>query len=149
MLMEAAYRPGSGRPPIEAMLATPEIARYIADWGRPGDAALIAVDDDGECLGAAWYRLLSSGDPGFGFLDEATPELSIGVVPDRRGQGIGSALLTRLIEQARNEGFRSLSLSVSPENPAVALYRRHGFTRVPSSDKNWTMRLDLLDAGAR
>jgi len=149
MLMEAAYHPGSGRPSNEAMLATPAIARYVADWGRPGDVALIAMDEDGQRVGAAWYRLFSSADPGFGFLDEATPELSIGVVRDHRGQGIGSALLTRLIEQARNEGFRSLSLSVSPENPAVALYCRQGFVRVPSPDKNWTMRVDLLDAGAR
>ena len=147
--MEAAYHPGSGRPSNEAMLSTPAIARYVADWGRPGDVALIAMDEDGQRVGAAWYRLFSSADPGFGFLDEATPELSIGVVRDHRGQGIGSALLTRLIEQARNEGFRSLSLSVSRENPAVTLYCRQGFVRVPSPDKNWTMRVDLLDAGAR
>jgi ribosomal protein S18 acetylase RimI-like enzyme len=146
MLLEAAYRPGNTRPSVDEMSRTPEIARYIADWGRAGDTAFVAVDEQGRQLGAAWYRLFSPDEPGFGFLDSATPEVSIGVVPSWRGQGIGSALLEALIERARKDGFWALSLSVNPENPAVALYERLGFSRVPSRDEHWTMRLDLTNA---
>jgi GNAT superfamily N-acetyltransferase len=143
MLREAAYPLGRGRPPVDEMLETPEIARYIAAWGRRGDAAVVAVDEHGRRQGAAWYRLFSADEPGFGFVDEATPELSIGVLAARRGQGVGFALLEALIENARDQGFLALSLSVNPENPAVALYERCGFSRVPSPDEHWTMRLDL------
>jgi ribosomal protein S18 acetylase RimI-like enzyme len=143
MLVQAAYRPEVGRPSVEEMLASREIARYVAGWGRPGDAAVIAVDLRARRLGAAWYRLFSSDEPGFGFIDTLTPEISIALLPDQRGRGIGSRLLEALIERARREGFSALSLSVSPENPAADLYRRFGFVRVRSGDEHWTMRLDL------
>ena len=47
-----------------------------------------------------------------GFVDETTPELAIAVVPSRRGRGIGETLLEALVERARAEGHRALSLSV-------------------------------------
>lgn len=143
MLLEAAYPPGPPRPSIDEALADPHIARYIEGWGRAGDAALIAVDELGRPVGAAWHRVFGREEPGFGFINSATPEISIAVVPGYRSQGVGSALLGGLIDRARAEGFMALSLSVSPENPAVRLYERCGFVRVPSKDDHWTMRLDL------
>jgi ribosomal protein S18 acetylase RimI-like enzyme len=115
----------------------------VTGWGRPGDGGVIAVSDDGHRLGAAWYRLFSEEEPGFGFVDAQTPEISISVVPGSRGRGIGTALLTALVQHAHREGFHALSLSVSPENPAFRLYERAGFVRVESRDSHWTMRLDL------
>jgi ribosomal protein S18 acetylase RimI-like enzyme len=143
MLFEAAYRPGGPRPGVEEAWSDPRIARYVTGWGRPGDAAVIAVGDDGRRLGAAWYRLFSEAEPGFGFVDANTPEISIALTPASRGRGIGTALLAALVERARHEGFHALSLSVRPENPAVHLYERAGFVRVESRDDHWTMRLDL------
>ena len=105
------------------------ITRYVNAWGRDGDRALIALDDFHE-VGAAWYRLYSEEEPGFGFVDAETPELTIGVVPSRRGKGIGSALLDALLEQARRDGFREISLSVEKTNPAVHLYESRGFDPV-------------------
>jgi ribosomal protein S18 acetylase RimI-like enzyme len=143
MLSEAAYRAGALRPRAGEGWGDPRIARYLTGWGRPGDGAVIAVGDDGRRLGAAWYRLFSEEQPGFGFVDAKTPEISIAVVPTFRGQGIGTALLAGLVERARHEGFDALSLSVSPENPAVRLYERAGFVRVESRDRHWTIRVDL------
>jgi ribosomal protein S18 acetylase RimI-like enzyme len=147
MLFEAAYRPGVARPPMDEMWSDSRIARYVTEWGRRGDAALIAVGDDGRRLGAAWYRLFSADEPGFGFVDADTPEISIAVVPDSRGRGVGSALLDALVERARREGFRALTLSVNPENPALRLYDRAGFVRVESRETHWTMRLELSRVG--
>ena len=78
-------------------------------------------------VGAAWYRLFRRDQPGYGFVDERTPELAIAVVPSKRGHGIGEQLLTSLIERARESGYDALSLSVEPGNPARKLYERHGF----------------------
>ena len=72
------------------------VALYVKAWGRPGDTAVIAIDG-GFPVGAAWYRLFGAERPGYGFVDERTPELAIAVVPSARGKGIGSALLDALL----------------------------------------------------
>lgn len=53
--------------------------------------------------------------------------LLLGVVPDARRLGVGSALLDRFIGEARGAGVQQLHLEVRDGNPAVAMYRRHGF----------------------
>ena len=117
-------------------------AADIDGWGRVGDAGLVALDEQGEPVGAAWYRLFKHDDAGYGFVDERTPELSIAIVPEARGRGVGTRLLTALIEHARAEGFQALSLSVESDNPARALYERLGFVRV-GGDAAWTMRVEV------
>ena len=120
------------------------VYRYVMNWGRPGDAAVIALDD-GNRVGAAWYRLFKRDEPGYGFVDEQTPELSIAVVPSRRGKGFGDQLLRALLDEAKRNGFSQMSLSVEPENPALRLYERFGFEKVGESNGSWVM-LARLDA---
>jgi len=106
------------------------VSRYVKGWGRPGDTAVIALED-GFPVGAAWYRLFRQDQPGYGFVDEEIPELAVAVVPSRRGRGIGDALLNALCERAREEGHPALSLSVERTNDAlVSFYEKHGFERV-------------------
>ena len=118
------------------------VARYVSGWGRPGDASVIAIEGHFS-VGAAWYRLFKASDPGYGFVDEETPELSIAVVPSRRGHGLGSELLEALLVRAREDGFSKLSLSVEPDNPALKLYEKHGFHKVGESGGSWTMVTEL------
>lgn len=140
----ANWRPGAaGLPGDDVLLAEDRLGRYLVDWGRPGDAGVVADDARGGPIGAAWYRLFSREEPGYGFLSEAIPELSIGVRPAFRGAGVGTALLTALVRLAREERHRALSLSVEPDNPVRSLYQRLGFRRVGSERGAWTMRLDL------
>jgi ribosomal protein S18 acetylase RimI-like enzyme len=119
------------------------ITRYVNAWGRPGDRALVALDDF-HPAGAAWYRLYTEREPGFGFVDEQTPELTIGVVPSRRGKGIGSELLDALLERARKEGHARISLSVEKTNPAVHLYESRGFKATREDDGATVMVADLV-----
>jgi ribosomal protein S18 acetylase RimI-like enzyme len=118
------------------------LARYTENWGREGDVAVIAMEG-GNRLGAAWLRLFPASAPGYGFVDEQTPELTISVVPSRRRHGLGQELLDGLLERAREAGFAAVSLSVEAESPAVAFYERNGFTDVGESHGGLTMRLDL------
>jgi len=120
------------------------VSRYVLGWGRRGDAAVIAIDDYWP-VGAAWYRLFSRDEPGYGFVDEKTPEISIAVVPNKRGSGHGSQLLDALIERAREDGYKALSLSVEPDNPALHLYERMGFRKVGETGGSWTMKVDLQE----
>lgn len=127
---------------MDEALADPHLARYLNGWGRDGDAAVIA-EEGGDPIGAAWYRLFSAEEPGYGFLDASIPELSIAVRADRRGKGVGAALLDALVDRARADGHPALSLSVEAANPAASLYERCGFVKVVRDDGEWTMRLDL------
>ena len=120
----------------------PPLTRYVRDWGRRGDRALI-VFEDYVPVGAAWYRLFTPEDAGFGFVDEQTPELAIAVVPSRRGRGLGHELLTSLLESARTDGFEAISLSVAKDNPAIGLYENYGFHTVREDDGSIVMCADL------
>jgi ribosomal protein S18 acetylase RimI-like enzyme len=149
LLLEAAFwRPNAVRPPLDEALANPELARYVEDFGRPGDLGIVA-EQYTESLGAAWWRYFPSSAPGYGFLDEATPEISIAVIPGHRGRGIGTALLKALESEARARGLDRLSLSVERDNPAVALYQRVGFRAVQSDRDTLTMVLKLKRAPPR
>ena len=123
----------SGEPPVQ---------RYVERWGRPGDTALIAIQDF-QRVGAAWFRLFKSENAGYGFIDEQTPELSIAIVPSRRGGGLGSELLDALLERARADGYHAISLSVEQGSPAIGLYERRGFSQVGEDDGGVTMRSEL------
>jgi ribosomal protein S18 acetylase RimI-like enzyme len=138
MLHHAYYwkerTPDSGPGPVQL---------YVKAWGRVGDTAVIAVLD-GFSAGAAWYRLFKDSTPGYGFVDERTPELAIAVVPSARGKGVGSALLVALLERARAGGFETVSLSVDRENDgAIALYEQFGFMPVKGTDDSLTMVAEL------
>jgi len=120
------------------------VARYVKGWGRPGDTVLIAVED-GFPVGAAWFRLFRRDHPGYGFVDEETPELAIAVVPNRRGHGLGEALLEALCERARADSYSALSLSVEKGNEGLlTFYEKHGFARVHEDGGDTvTMRREL------
>jgi GNAT superfamily N-acetyltransferase len=114
------------------------LARYVDRWGRPGDVAVIAAEGPNP-VGAAWFRRFPASAPGYGFVDEETPELTIAVVPSKRKHGVGQELLDGLLERARTEGVAQLSLSVERGSPAVAFYERNGFSAVGGTDRAVTM----------
>ena len=118
------------------------VARYVNNWGRPGDAGLVAWENGP--IGAAWYRLFKASAPGFGFVDEQTPELTIAVVPSRRGGGLGGDLMRALLDHARLAGYPAISLSA--EQGMTKLYERHGFQAVEEKDGTVTMKRDLSAA---
>jgi len=56
---------------------------------------------------------------------------TIAVAPPAQGHGLGTQLLTELIESSVRLGCRRLDLEVRADNDvAVRLYERHGFVRV-------------------
>lgn len=56
---------------------------------------------------------------------------TIGVLPEYEGQGIGTAMLTSMLEEARRRGAREILLEVREDNPrARRLYERFGFEHI-------------------
>jgi len=90
-----------------------------------GYPVLVAVEDDG-VVGFA-----SFGDfrawPGYRF----TVEQTVHVRADRRGRGVGSALLAPLCDRPGALGKHVMVAGVDAENlPSLRFHERHGFTRV-------------------
>jgi ribosomal protein S18 acetylase RimI-like enzyme len=143
MLYQALYVEEGKEPFPREVLSEPRVARYVKDWGRAGDLGFIALDAFSlQPVGAVWCRLSTQDDKGFAYLDDETPELGIALLPEYRGKGIGTALLKHMLESAR-ASYPAISLSVSPNNPALRLYERLGFKTVDVRDNYPVMRIRL------
>src|SRR5699024_5482593 len=92
---------------------------------------------------AAWLRRFPARNPGYGFVAEDVPELSIAVAKPHRGRGIGSGLLRSLATKAREQGVDRISLSVEHGNPAKEFYTSLGFTTYSEQEGALTLVLDL------
>ncbi|HEX8990214.1 MAG TPA: GNAT family N-acetyltransferase [Anaerolineales bacterium] len=129
MLRYAAHLAEVGAAPPQAARDDRRLSMWVDDWGRPGDCGLIACNPSGSRkLGAAWLRLLARGSS-TGYYDDETPELAIAVLPECTGHGIGSGLLSALIDSVRNT-VPAVVLTVRAGNPARRLYERHGFVMI-------------------
>lgn len=138
LVYEAAYIPeGMERPP-KSFVYEPHVSRYVENFGREGDIAFVLVGDS-ELVGGIWCRLFSEECCGFGFVDESTPELGMAIFDPHRGQGFGTRLMQRLIDELTTRGVGSVSLSVDKRNPALRLYERFGFEVVKEKGNAITM----------
>ena len=71
------------------------VYRYAQNWGRPATPASSRSRD--RTRRSRVVPAVPAAEPGFGFVDVATPELTVAVVPSRRGEGAGAALLEALL----------------------------------------------------
>jgi ribosomal protein S18 acetylase RimI-like enzyme len=95
-----------------------------AKWfPRPPGRTVVAVDADGTVLGTAETHP-NQGGPG-GHVANA----GFMVDPDHAGRGVGRALATHVLEQARADGYRAMVFNavVETNTGAVALWRSVGF----------------------
>ncbi len=111
--------------------------RSVHAGGSAGSAGAQRV------VGAAWARILSGEVPGYGNVDENTPEFAISVRPEFRRRGIGEELLNRLITKLASQGYAQVSISVQKTNPAHRLYQRMGFEVLHDRQTDWVMVKDL------
>ncbi len=137
-----AWRPGVELPPLEWVLAHPQVEPFHREWGRQGDVGLVA-EEGGRPVGLVWFRLFTEDDHGEGYVDEETPELAIAVVDGWRGRGIGRRLLAAAHERARQAGITRLSLSVDADNPARRLYVSLGYVEYAPGGEDGRMLLEL------
>ncbi|MDA8321050.1 MAG: ribosomal protein S18-alanine N-acetyltransferase [Actinomycetota bacterium] len=113
---------------------------------QPASRYYLVAEDDGRIAG--YGGLLGAGGQG--------DIVTLGVAPGDWGRGIGSALLTALLGEARRRGYTEVFLEVRTDNDrAQRLYRRFGFTDVglrrgyyqPSGADALVMRLSLAGVG--
>lgn len=93
------------------------IRKWRESMEDPKNAFFIAVERD-RVVGNALLKWVGASD------------LGMAVAVDRRGQGVGRALLEACIQWAERNGIHKIELKVWPHNePAIALYEKFGFER--------------------
>lgn len=100
----------------------PDPAESLACFqARPNGCVLVAVEG-GTLIG--WLGATGGQQP----VTRGSVTVALGVAADRRGHGIGTALLTTARRWAEGAGVRRLDLTVVADNrAAAALYRRLGY----------------------
>jgi ribosomal protein S18 acetylase RimI-like enzyme len=151
MLFEAAHLRDEGETNIDAAKNHPLLRRYVEGWGREGDLGFVAIASaTNPTVGAAWLRLWTGPEKGFGWVADEVPELAIAVLPEHQNRGIGNQLMAHLLKAAKPV-YPAISLSVRDNNPALQLYQRWGFRAIAGSEVvnrtggiSFSMKLDLL-----
>ena len=99
---------------------------WLADRQRAGHPVLVAVDEAGGVLG---YASFGDWRPWDGY--RHTVEHSVYVRVDRRGNGIGEALMLALIERARSVGKHVMVAGIEAGNTgSIRLHEKLGFEQV-------------------
>lgn len=124
------------------VVSRPEFAHYTRLLPGRGDVGFWLARDDGEWMSVVWLLFLPAHDPGYGFVREGVPELSVCTRQGARGRGHGRRLVLHALSEARARGVGAVSLSVEPNNPAVRLYESLGFVPVPGK-ADGTMLVEL------
>lgn len=119
--VKAIYQQG-----IDTGLATFQTkAKEWDEWdsGLLPDCRLVAVVDH-QVVG--WAALSSVSNR---CVYAGVAEVTVYVATEVSGKGIGSALLTALVEASENTGIWTLQAGIFSENKAsIALHEKHGFT---------------------
>ena len=106
-----------------------DVDKYFVGWGRALDIGVLAFSGI-EFVGGAYVRQLGRADGAYGYVDDAVPELTIGVEAPYRRRGIAVILLAALKAKVIEQGLSGISLSVEPDNGARHLYAKMGFELV-------------------
>lgn len=126
-VMRTAYLPHGGAWTTEALDG-------VALWAKPGDPKPSALQQvrDLPTFARAFGRHLPRAMNAFGTAEKRRPDEDhwlldiIGVRPDRRGKGIGSALMRAALAEIDVAGVPAFLVTSQPRN--VPFYERLGFT---------------------
>ena len=75
----------------------------------------------------------------YGHVDDETPSFAISLYKEYRGQGIGTKLMTGMLEELKRNGYTRASLAVQKANYAVKMYEKVGFKTVDENDEEYIM----------
>ena len=125
---------------------TPDI--YTSAYGfKNTDIGIYALTNN-EISGAAWIRLFKESDGSAGYVNEETPVLVIGVLPEARGNGIGTLIMEQLLQEVAVM-YDQISVSVHSSSCAINFYKRLGFVPlIDSKDHNSLIMVKQLDKKA-
>jgi RimJ/RimL family protein N-acetyltransferase len=108
---------------------SPAELRYLTDLDHHDHEALGALDHrDGRGVGIARF-IRDAGDP-------HAADLAVTIVDDWQGRGLGTELLARLSDRARQEGIHRFTALVAVDNVAMAGLLRNMFASLVRRESN-------------
>ena len=81
--------------------------------------------------GAAWIRLFNESHGAAAYVDNVTPVLTLGILPDMRGNGIGALIMNQLLQEA---AVMYDKISVLSNKHSKGFYQKLGFFSLDDSD---------------
>ena len=113
----------------------PDLQVYVKDFGeQKGDVCYVA-ECEGRIIGAVWVRIMND----YGHVSDDMPSLAISLLPEYRNNGIGTALMKKMLSSLREFGYKGVSLSVQKQNYACSMYRKLGFKTIQEKDEEYIM----------
>ena len=134
-LYQAIFVPQGSTPPPREIIREPELQVYVKDFGRQKDDHCLIAETDGRVVGAVWVRIMED----YGHIDDETPSFALSLLPEYRGQGIGTVLMKEMLSLLRQKGYRRASLAVQKANYALKLYLKAGFRIVDENEQEYIM----------
>ena len=97
-------------------------SQYREEFSSPTRYFVVAIDEQQSIVGYAGVFA-----PG-----EAEADiLTVGVVPEQRGKGIGKALMAQITDWAKSQGTTAMMLEVKVDNvEAIGLYQSLGYSQL-------------------
>lgn len=134
-LYEAIFIPDGIEPPPKSIITTPELQVYVEHFGASKDDFAFVAEVKNKIIGAVWVRIMND----YGHIDDETPSLAISLYKKYRGQGIGSAMMKKMLSVLQIHGYKRVSLSVQKDNYATNLYQKMGFHIIKEHGNEWIM----------
>lgn len=134
-LYQAIFVPQGTQPPPRLIICKPELQVYLKDFGAQKDDRCLVAEAAGRIVGAVWVRIMND----YGHVDDDTPSFALSLLPEYRGQGIGTALMKQMLDWLAECGYRQASLAVQKENYAASMYQKLGFEIIGENEEEYIM----------
>ncbi|MBR4092452.1 MAG: GNAT family N-acetyltransferase [Oscillospiraceae bacterium] len=138
-IYEAIFIPEGVSPPPKSIINQPDLQVYIKNFGKEKDDICFVAETDNKIIGAVWVRDMND----YGHIEDGVPSFAISLYKPYRNFGIGTELITTMISELRQRGYKKASLAVQKENYAVKMYRKVGFEVIRETEEEFIMVCNL------
>ena len=138
-IYEAIFIPEGVAPPPKSIIEQPDLQVYIKNFGTEKYDICFVAEADGKIAGAVWVRDMKD----YGHIADGVPSFAISLYKEYRNFGIGTKLMTTMLDELRRIGCTRTSLAVQKANYAVKMYKKVGFEIIDETDEEYIMICNL------
>ncbi|MBQ8614066.1 MAG: GNAT family N-acetyltransferase [Ruminiclostridium sp.] len=138
-IYEAIFIPEGVELPPRSIINKPDLQVYIEDFETEKDDICFVAEVGNKVVGAVWVRDMQD----YGHIADGIPSFAISLYKEYRNYGIGTKLMTTMLEELKRRGYAKTSLAVQKANYAVKMYKKVGFVIYDENDEEYIMVCDL------
>lgn len=138
-IYEAIFIPEGVAPPPKSIIKQPDLQVYIKNFGTEKYDICFVAEADGKIAGAVWVRDMKD----YGHIADGVPSFAISLYKEYRNFGIGTKLMTTMLDELRRIGCTRTSLAVQKANYAVKMYKKVGFEIINETNEEYIMVCNL------